>query len=210
MEVREDGEGMGRMQTIHRSAHVNRRANLADPCSVAQAAWVYEEATLGEDAAVGRGTKVGAGAYIGDGTRIGADCVIGRRALVAAGIRIEDGVHIGAAAILRNEQGPRAVSSGGPNRVTFKPQRPLLVVREGATIGPGAIVNRGLTIGRHALITAGSVVTGDVPDYALMVGNPAQLVGRVCPAGHRMGREGVHTWYCDICEEAFEAEGGEA
>ena len=74
---------------------------------------------------------------------------------------------------------------------------------EGATIGPGAIINQGLTIGRHALITAGSVVTKDVPDYALMTGNPAQMIGRVCPASHRMTRQGRRSWYCDVCDETF-------
>jgi acetyltransferase-like isoleucine patch superfamily enzyme len=186
---------------IHKGAHVSRQAEVADSCTIYQGVAVWPYAEICKDVTVGARTKIGRGAYIGYRVKIGTECEIGRRALVPEGVELEDRVRIGPCAILRNEKDLRTVSSGGLNVPDIKTGGRLILVRKGATIGPSAVINQGVTIGRYALVTAGSVLMGDAPDHALMMGNPAEMVGRVCRAGHPLVRQDRHTWYCDTCDE---------
>ena len=141
---------------------------------------------------VGAGTRVWEFTHVLAGARIGRDCnlnshvfvendvVVGDRVTVKCGVylwdgvRLEDDVFVGPNATFTNDRRPRS-------RVPRPPA--VTTVRQGASIGAGAVMGPGVTIGRYALVAMGAVVTTDVPDHALVVGNPARRRGWVCFCG---------------------------
>jgi UDP-2-acetamido-3-amino-2,3-dideoxy-glucuronate N-acetyltransferase len=116
---------------------------------------------------------------IGPGVTIGNDCKIQNNVSVYTGVTLEDGVFCGPSMVFTNVYNPRAEIK------KMDQVRPTLV-RKGATIGANATIVCGTTIGRHAFIGAGAVVTKDVPDYALVVGNPARRTGWACECGETL------------------------
>ncbi len=152
---------------------------------------------------------VDAGCQIGDGTRVwhfchlmpnsvvGENCILGQNVFVADGVRLGDGVKVQNNVSIYNGVecedevflGPSMVFTNVLNPRSFierKTEFKKTLVRKGATIGANATVVCGHTIGRYALVGAGSVVTCDVPDYALVVGNPARINGWVSEYGCKL------------------------
>ncbi len=165
---------------------------------------VHASADLEPDVVVGPRTSIWHRAQIRVGARIGAECVIGRDAfvdegviigdrvkiqnlaLVYHGVTVEDGVFIGPNAILTNDRFPRSITATGElARGDDWVVSPILL-RTGCSIGAGAVFVAGTTVGRFATVGAGAVVTRDVPDHALVVGNPARRIGWVCACGQRL------------------------
>jgi UDP-2-acetamido-3-amino-2,3-dideoxy-glucuronate N-acetyltransferase len=126
---------------------------------------------------IGDETKVGAFVEIRKGVSIGKRCKIQAFAFIPEGVTIGDGVFIGPHACFTNDLFPAAINLDGelksPDDWEMKPT----FVETGAAIGANATILCGITIGKHALIGAGAVVTKDVPDYAIMIGNPARRIG---------------------------------
>jgi UDP-2-acetamido-3-amino-2,3-dideoxy-glucuronate N-acetyltransferase len=156
------------------------------------------ELALCESDQIGPRTRVWAFAHVLPGARIGADCnvcdhafieggaVLGDRVTVKNNVLVWDGVTVEDAVFL----GPNVVFTNHPRpRADFKIGRAAwqaTLVRRGATIGANATVVCGITIGRWAMVGAGSVVTADVPDHALVVGNPGRRVGWACECGRTL------------------------
>jgi UDP-2-acetamido-3-amino-2,3-dideoxy-glucuronate N-acetyltransferase len=164
---------------IHPTAHVEDGVHLGAGTSVWDSVHIRHGATLGEQCIVGEKT------YIAYDVRIGNRVKINAMVYICYGVAIEDGVMISAGTIFTNDQFPRATTpdllelrSSDPDDQTHE-----TVVRAGATIGAGAIIGNNLRIGRFAMVGMGSVVTRSVPDFHLVVGNPARSVGCVCRCG---------------------------
>jgi UDP-2-acetamido-3-amino-2,3-dideoxy-glucuronate N-acetyltransferase len=156
------------------------------------------ELALCESDEIGPRTRVWAFAHVLTGARIGADCNVGDHAyieggavlgdkvtvknnvLVWDGVTVEDEVFLGPNVVFTNHPRPRVVFKVG--RAAWEPT----LVRRGATIGANATIVCGITIGRWAMVGAGSVVTADVPDHALVVGNPGRRAGWVCQCGRTL------------------------
>ena len=119
---------------------------------------------------IGDNTKIDAFVYIEEGVKIGKNVKIRPFTFIPEGVIIEDDVFIGPGVIFTNDKYPRV-----------RGQWRLLktVVKKGASIGAGAVILPGVTIGEYALVAAGSVVTKDVPPYAIVAGNPAKIIGYV-------------------------------
>lgn len=165
---------------------------------------VHATADLEADVGVGPRTSIWHRAQLRTGARVGADCVVGRdafideavilgdrvkvqnAALVYHGVTAEDGVFIGPNAILTNDRYPRAVTSTGDLARADDWEVGPIRLREGCSIGAGAIVIAGTDVGRYAMVGAGAVVSRTVPDHALVAGNPARRLGWVCSCGARL------------------------
>jgi UDP-2-acetamido-3-amino-2,3-dideoxy-glucuronate N-acetyltransferase len=179
--------------------------------------FVHETAAVDEPAEIGEGTKIWHYAHVQGGARIGRRCVLGQNVNVGPGVAIGDDVHVQnnvsvyAGVTLEDAVfvGPSAVFTNVRTPRSEFPRKDALVatrVRRGASIGANATVVCGVTIGRYALVGAGAVVTHDVPDHAVVLGNPARPAGWACACGLRLEEDG-EARRCPGCGRRYRRQG---
>lgn len=178
---------------------------------------VHESACIDEDVFIGEGTHVWhfshilAGSRIGRNCRIGQNVVIGPRVTVGDGCKIQNNVSVYEGVTLEDNVfcGPSMVFTNVYNPRSEIPRmselRPTLV-KTGATLGANCTIVCGVTIGRYAFVGAGAVVTKDVPDYGLFLGNPARLAGWMCRCGLRLHFTDGHA-ACHSCGRSYRQSG---
>ncbi|MFN2449888.1 MAG: acyltransferase [Candidatus Baltobacteraceae bacterium] len=189
------------------------------PAASAKNYFVHESSYVDEPAAIGDGTKIWhfshvlPGCEIGSGCNIGQNVVLGPRAKVGnrvkiqnnvsvyEGVELEDEVFCGPSMVFTNVYTPR---SGTPRNTADDYLK--TIVKRGASIGANATIVCGNTIGEYAFVGAGSVVTKDVPAYAVVYGNPAHLRGYACECGVKLEFSGG-TARCAECRREFERSG---
>lgn len=185
---------------------------------------IHPTADVAATAEIGPGTSIWNQAQVREGARIGADCIIGKNVYVDVGVVIgdrvkvqnnsslyhgvtlEDGVFIGPHVCFTNDRLPRAINPDGSPKTDADWEVSPILVRRGAALGANSTILAGTTIGRWALVGAGSVVTRDVGDFELVVGNPARRVGSACRCGLRLpdGVDGTpFSGRCPRCGDAF-------
>ena len=162
---------------VHPSADVSAEASIGPGTSIWNHAQVRERARIGTDCVIGKNVYVDFEVVVGDRVKIQ------NNASLYHGVTVEDGVFIGPHVCLTNDRLPRAINPDGTRKSDADWQVGPIRVRSGAALGAASVIVPGVTIGRWALVGAGSVVTGDVADYALVVGNPAHRIGSACPCG---------------------------
>lgn len=171
---------------IDPTARIHPSADLEAGVSVGPRSSVWHNAVLRAGASIGAECIVGRDAFIDEGVRLGDRVKVQNAALVYHGVTVGNGVFIGPNAILTNDRYPRAITPTGElargDDWTVSP----IELGDGCSIGAGAVVVAGTRIGRFATVGAGAVVTRDVPDYALVAGNPARRLGWVCACGARL------------------------
>ena len=126
---------------------------------------------------IGAGTKIGSFVEIQKGASIGSRCKISSHSFICEGVDIEDGVFIGHGVMFTNDIYPKAVDAEGKLQTETDWQVIKTLVKIQASIGSNATILCGITIGKGALIGAGAVVTKDIPDFAIVAGVPARVVG---------------------------------
>ncbi|MBI9114755.1 acyltransferase [Sanguibacter suaedae] len=186
---------------IAESADVDPRAQVGDGSQVWHLAQVREDAVLGERCIVGRG------AYVGTGVQVGSDCKIQNYALVYEPASLADGVFVGPAAVLTNDQYPRAINADGSLKSASDWQAVGVEVGRGASIGARAVCVAPVRVGEWATVAAGAVVTKDVPDFAVVAGVPARQVGWVGHAGRPLEQLDDGRWSCPATGTVYEAVG---
>ena len=158
---------------------------------------VHATAVVDSGAEVGNGTAVWHFSHICSGAVVGDNCSLGQNVLVAdnaiignnvkvqnnvavyGGVTIEDEVFLGPSCVMTNVTNPRS-------QVSRKSLYEKTLIRKGATVGANATIVCGITLGRYCFVGAGTVVTKDVPDYALVIGNPGKQKGFMSRHGHRL------------------------
>jgi len=165
--------------------------SVVDPgCEIGSGSKIWHFSHILKDSRLGKGVNVGQNVVIGPHGDIGNNVKIQNNVSIYEGVVLEDNVFCGPSCVFTNVINPRSAIS---RKTEFK----KTLVREGATIGANATIVCGTTIGRHAFIGAGAVVTKDVPDYALVYGNPARVHGWMCQCGTRLNENRV----CHACDK---------
>ena len=167
---------MGGNVKIHPTAFVSQKSHVGKGTRVWQNCNIMDDVTVGEDC------NLGANVYIENGVVIGNRVKIKNNIAIYSGVTCEDDVFLGPNCVFTNVINPRSFIE---RKSEFKPT----LVKKGASIGANATVICGHSIGRYALVGAGAVVTRDVPDYGLALGNPARLKGYVCKCGTTLRKE---------------------
>lgn len=126
---------------------------------------------------VGAQTTIGAFVEIQVGVVVGARCKISSHSFLCEGVTIEDEVFVGHSVMFTNDRSPRASNDDGSLKAKNDWALERTVVKRRASIGSGAVLLPGLVVGEGALVGAGAVVTRNVPDFAIVTGNPASIVG---------------------------------
>jgi UDP-2-acetamido-3-amino-2,3-dideoxy-glucuronate N-acetyltransferase len=150
-----------------------------------------------KDCRIGENCKIGQNVVIGPGVTIGKGCKIQNNISVYQGVTLEDHVFCGPSMVFTNVFNPRA-------QIQRMDELRSTLVKTGATIGANATIVCGTTIGCYAFVGAGAVVTRDVPDYALVVGNPARRIGWMCTCGIKLDNR----LECGTCGQGFEEYAG--
>jgi len=167
------------------------------------APFIHPSADVSAEAVIGDDTRIWSNVQVRPGARIGSNCTFGRNSFVDLdvtvgdnvkvqnnaslyeGLQVADGVFIGPHVIFTNDKLPRAITPDGKLKTTDDWVLGRTSIAHGAAIGAHTVVVTGITIGRWAMVGSGSVVTKDVPDHALVVGNPARIIGYVSAGGVR-------------------------
>ena len=199
--------GAGREGSVT-AARILPSADIDDGATIGGGTTVWHLAQVRGGAVVGRDCIIGRGAYIGDGATLGDNCKVQNYALVYEPARLGDGVFIGPAAVLTNDEFPRAVNADGSPKDTSDWHSVGVEIANGAAIGARAVCVAPVRVGAWAMVAAGAVVTRDVPDFALVVGVPARRVGWVGRAGIPLREVGAGAWACPATGAAYRENDG--
>jgi len=180
--------------------------------------WVHKTAEIQKGATIDQGTKIWHNCQILKGAKIGKDCVIGHNCFVGENVKIgnnvkiqsntdvwtlvnlEDYVFVGPSVVFTNDKNPR--SKYPKTKDEWLPT----LVKQGATLGANSTIVCGNTVGKWAMIGAGAIVVSDIPDYTLVVGLPAKVIGWVCECGNKLIFKNGKT-ICKICKRKYKKSG---
>ena len=183
---------------------------------------IHSTAQVSDQASIGSGTRIWNNSQVREGVRIGDDCILGKDVYVDFGVQIgdkvkiqngtyiyhgaiiESGVFIGPGVIFTNDKNPRAINPDGSLKGNDDWDVGKIRICYGASLGAGSIILPDVIIGKFALTGAGAVVTQDVAEHALVVGNPARQIGYVCKCATRLLQQGRWTYICPKCGDEYD------
>ena len=162
--------------SIHESAYVDEPAEIGDGTAIWHFSHILKKARIGENCVVGQNV------VIGPDVTVGNRCKIQNNVSLYTAVTLEDDVFCGPSCVFTNVFNPRA-------EIERKHEFLPTLVKRGTTIGANATIVCGITLGAYSFIGAGAVVIRDVPDFALIVGNPGRQIGWMSRAGGRLGKD---------------------
>jgi len=174
---------------VHESSYVD------EPCEIGRGTKIWHFSHVMQNAKIGENCNIGQNVVISPNVVIGNNVKIQNNVSVYTGVICEDDVFLGPSCVFTNVINPRAF-------IERKNEYKKTIVKKGASIGANATIVCGHNIGSYAFVGAGAVVTKDVPDYALVIGTPAKVVGYVCKCGNKL--EKINNIYkCSICSKEY-------
>ena len=180
---------------VHESAYVDL------PHRIGAGTKIWHFSHIMQDVVIGENCKIGQNVFVAAGVKIGRNVKIQNNVSVYDGVILEDDVFCGPSCVFTNIKTPRSAiprNTADDYLVTW--------VKQGASIGANATIVCGRTIGRYALIGAGATVTKDVPDYALIYGNPARQQGWLCECGIKL-EDFADKTVCQACGRQYQYSG---
>ena len=181
--------------------------------------YIDEHAVVDENVEIGEGTKIWHFSHVQSGSKLGKKCILGQNVNIGnnvkignfvkiqnnvsvyEGVELEDYVFCGPSMVFTNIIDPRSKYPQVGAQYYLK-----TLVKEGASLGANSTIVCGNTIGRFAFVGAGSVVTKDIPDFALVVGNPARIVGWLSEAGKKLKFDSEGIAFCDKSQKKYKLE----
>jgi acetyltransferase-like isoleucine patch superfamily enzyme len=160
-----------------RKTYIDTSAVVHPDAQIGNGTMVWNWTKIREGVSIGANCNIGQCAYIDVGVTIGDDCKVQNGVSVYQGVTLGSGVFVGPNATFTNDRFPRAQSENWEIVPT--------TVHDGASIGANSTIICGVTLGKYCMVAAGATVTKDVPDYALVMGQPARIVDYVNTAGKR-------------------------
>jgi UDP-2-acetamido-3-amino-2,3-dideoxy-glucuronate N-acetyltransferase len=180
---------------VHESSYVDEDVEIGEGTTIWHFSHVLRNCRIGAGCRIGQNVVIGPNVQIGDGVKIQ------NNVSVYEGVTLEDDVFCGPSMVFTNVYNPRS-------EIRRMDELRRTLVRKGATFGANCTVVCGITVGRYAFVGAGAVVLRDVPDHALVVGNPGRIVGWMCSCGSRIDFEGEDgTGVCRACGSGYEKVG---
>lgn len=179
----------------HESAFVD------EPCVIGEGSKIWHFVHVQSGASIGKSCILGQNVNIGNDVVIGNNVKIQNNVAVYTGTTIEDDVFLGPSCVLTNVTNPRS-------QINRRSLYEKTLIRRGATIGANATIVCGITLGRYCFIGAGAVVTKDVPDYALVVGNPGRQKGWMSRHGHLLKNPENGLYVCPESKFRYQEEEG--
>lgn len=167
---------------------------LVESAQIGDGTRVWAFAHILEGAVVGENCKIGDHVFIEGGAVLGNRVTVKNNSLIWHGVMLGDDVFVGPNAVFTNDLRPRVRYQTGPD------DWEKTVVADRSSIGANSTILAGIRLGFNSMVGAGSVVTRDVPDHALVMGNPAHRVGWVCDCGTKLGEDLI----CPHCGKQFE------
>lgn len=168
---------MGNNYFVHESSYVDENVEIGEGTKIWHFCHIQKGASIGKNCSFGQNVNVS------NNVKIGNNVKVQNNVSIYEGVELEDGVFCGPSCVFTNDLTPRAEFPKGT--AGYK----KTLVKHGASIGANATIVCGHTIGEYAMIAAGSVVTKNVPAYALVAGVPARVIGRVDEKGNILGEE---------------------
>ncbi|MBI4854218.1 MAG: N-acetyltransferase [Acidobacteria bacterium] len=167
------------MSENHLDVFIHESSYVDEPCLIGAGTKIWHFCHIMKNSSIGERCNIGQNVFIASGVKIGTNVKIQNNVSLYTGVILEDDVFCGPSMVFTNVVNPRSA-------VVRKDEYRETLVKRGASIGANATIVCGHTIGKYAFIGAGAVITKDVPDYALMVGNPARLLGWMCECGIKL------------------------
>ena len=168
---------------MYKKVRVHYSADVSEEAKIGAGTEIWNNVKVRDKVKIGQNCIIHKGVYIDEGVKVGNNVKIQGSSSIFKGVNIKDGVFIGPHVCFTNDKNPRAINPNGKLKRSGDWIISETKVEVGASIGANTTILPSLRIGKWALVGAGSVVTKNVPNYGLVLGNPAELVGYVNESG---------------------------
>ncbi|MBN1039948.1 N-acetyltransferase [Clostridium botulinum] len=180
---------MDKKYFVHESSYIDDNVEIGEETKIWHFSHIMSNSIMGEKCNIGQNVVISPGVKLGNGVKIQ------NNVSVYTGVICEDDVFLGPSCVFTNVINPRSF-------IERKSEYKQTIIGKGASVGANVTIVCGHNIGKYALIGAGAVVTKNIPDYALVVGNPAIVKGYVCKCGSKLDFKNNKA-ICESCNEEY-------